>query len=475
MTIRNNTFNVRTKGRTWWKYAPAIYFYPVTKGANLPDTNNPVHKNILIENNTFFMDVDSVLRAESVDNLKFINNKIYRFNPNISLKANISETEMGVNQTLKLNVEKSGDVIKVLESLPGGPGNNEGSQSNVLEFKKSNNVVIEGNQYDDGLKKNILIEGMTENNYSLKDDLKVLNSRQKLSPDEAVGKINYVSTNPDVAQIDADGMVTAISKGKTDIYAYYICNGRIIKSNIKTINVADKKSNKLGLDKYVYYVGEEKPYLVVFKDDEWLKQSQFTLSVEENEYFDIKDNKFTVKKAGMQKVKITIDGVTEDIYVISYKPVEEIKNADFINVENPTDTLKITEDQIAFQRRGNGEDLWGGTNKLSNLVKLSLDGVNKDNFTASIRFSDLPLRMQGNWDSVYFSLMKLKDDGTADKDNYLSVGKRAHGNGFCVVVERNGNGNELATEKSEENSIRDAKFIIEKQGKIVKLYSDVNG
>lgn len=76
MVIRNNEFNIRETGQTEWKDAPAVYVHPVTKGGKTPD--EPVHKNITIENNTVHLFHDRAFLIESVENLIVRNNKVIR-------------------------------------------------------------------------------------------------------------------------------------------------------------------------------------------------------------------------------------------------------------------------------------------------------------------------------------------------------------------------------------------------------------
>lgn len=67
LTIRGNTFYVRPAGQTEWKYKPAVYIHPEVKGGSSKlSADTPVHRNITIEENTFYMGHDSVVRAEGV-------------------------------------------------------------------------------------------------------------------------------------------------------------------------------------------------------------------------------------------------------------------------------------------------------------------------------------------------------------------------------------------------------------------------
>lgn len=91
-TIRNNTFYVTKVGGAPWRNA-AIRIDPITYGNTLPPVTNTIHKNIRIEENTFYMEHESVLAAKSVDHLTFVNNEIYPYTP--ARDTSIPETIVG--------------------------------------------------------------------------------------------------------------------------------------------------------------------------------------------------------------------------------------------------------------------------------------------------------------------------------------------------------------------------------------------
>ena len=109
------------------------------------------------------------------------------------------------------------------------------------------------------------------------------------------------------------------------------------------------------------------------------------------------------------------------------------------------------------------------------MVTIDLENIDTNNFTGVATIDGLPGRMANNWDSAYFLIMKKNEDGTVDRNNYLSVGKRAHADGFGTVHEVNATGSEYSTGDISENEITKATFAIEKQGKTVNLYSIVDG
>lgn len=79
MTIRENTFYICKTRQKEWSDVGAIFVHPVTKGGKLPGWETPVHKNITIDGNVFYMEHDKVVKAESVENLTITNNIVKRY------------------------------------------------------------------------------------------------------------------------------------------------------------------------------------------------------------------------------------------------------------------------------------------------------------------------------------------------------------------------------------------------------------
>ncbi len=77
MTIRKNTFYVLKPPINDFGNKGGIFIDPITKGGKLPD--EPIHKNITIDSNTFYMEHDNAVYARSVENLTVINNVIKVF------------------------------------------------------------------------------------------------------------------------------------------------------------------------------------------------------------------------------------------------------------------------------------------------------------------------------------------------------------------------------------------------------------
>lgn len=224
IVIRDNIFYIKDIGRTSWKYAPAIYIHPVTKNGDLPSASNPIHKNITIEGNTFYMDLDTVVKAESVENLVFRNNKVLRMNPNIKLQISLDIQKLKVGQSQKIKMIATGN-------------KNDGKLDNLFEFTKSKNILIENNSYDGGLKKYVVVyDKETSDTITIKDDIKLVTELQNHCSN-SVENITYKSTNQDIAIVDCKGNIIAKKSGITEVYAYYLWDNKKIYSNTILITV----------------------------------------------------------------------------------------------------------------------------------------------------------------------------------------------------------------------------------------------
>ncbi|MBK2403510.1 pectate lyase [Erysipelothrix sp. strain 2 (EsS2-7-Brazil)] len=469
LEIRNNTFKIRSLGRTWWKYAPAIYFHPVTKGGHLPFAEHPIHKNILIEDNTFYLESDGVLRAESVENLTFRNNKVLRLNPEISLHLDGDET-LAVGREYPLRLEANGNQVQGLGVLPNGPENNSGSVANVLEFKNSKNVIVEGNNYDDGLKKNVLIEGMEPHHYQINDvDLDVLTKRENRKPTEPVGAIYYVSTHPDIASVDAEGVIQTHRKGKTDIYAYTVWNDTLIKSNMKSITVDEIQTERLVFDEPIIHIDPSMDSISVLIGGETFDMSALTIQSFDEAIVSFEGGIPTIRKSGIAKALITYNEKEGIVYFVVDQPEDQLVLNPQVQIEDRNHALNLNTTSFTIDRE-NGQDLWENDNRLSNLVRVDLEPTSDEARVYIATMDGLPLRAQNSWDSSYMLLMKQKEDGTLDRDNYISMGKRAHADGIGFVQEINGQGKEAATNTIEDNPTTKQTFALEHRNNKVHAY-----
>ena len=377
MTIRGNTFYVKDiGGKTSWRYASAIYVHPVTKGGGLPAAENPIHKNIMVEDNVFYMDEDAVVKAESVENFVFRNNTILRMNPDIKLSLNPETTQMNTGEVLSLNFQKSGNT-------------NSNDIDNIFNFTKSKNVVISGNTYDDGLKRYVVADADTESTLQIKDEMLSVVKGEGEPASAAVGEVTFVNSDPEVLHVDEEGTVIGLKEGSATVYAYYEWNDTIIKSNEVTI----------------YVKGEPASGNIIISTPSDERSDKFEIKREDQGHYELTKNSYTVDlQAG---------------------------------------------------------DLWTSSNTLKNLLLYDLAEIDKEDFCMMVRVEGLPVKEAEQWDTASFILYK-------DDDNYITVGKKSHYDGFTYVVERNGSGTEKGGDSSD-NNVTSGYLGITKKGDTVTL------
>lgn len=199
VTIKGNTFivNPLTAG------AAGIFVQP-TNG----NVNGIVHKNMKIEDNTFFMaQSQNVLNAKCVENLTFKNNKVYRQNPNVTVTANTEDTTLAMGESSSITVTADGAELS----------------AKAYCFEGCKNVTIEGNTYDGGLNAGVELASTEKNQVTVKNDVAKVGADNKLNK---VGTIFYKSSDDKVVKVSASGVVTAVGNGTADVTAYAVAGGR---------------------------------------------------------------------------------------------------------------------------------------------------------------------------------------------------------------------------------------------------------
>lgn len=199
VTIKGNTFivNPLTAG------AAGIFVQP-TNG----NVNGIVHKNMKIEDNTFFMaQSQNVLNAKCVENLTFKNNKVYRQNPDVTVSAKVDKTNLAAGESSSITVTADGAELG----------------AKAYRFEGCKNVTIEGNTYDGGLNAGVELASTDKNQVTVKNDVAKVGADNKLNK---VGTIFYKSSNDKVVKVSASGVVTAVGNGTADVTAYAVAGGR---------------------------------------------------------------------------------------------------------------------------------------------------------------------------------------------------------------------------------------------------------
>lgn len=457
MTIRGNVFYIKDIGRTSWEYASAIYIHPVTKGGGLPSADNPIHKNITIEENTFYMDLDTVVKAESVENLIFRNNKVLRMNPDVKLSITAAKESIAVGENTSLSVNASGN-------------SNTGIIDNIFEFTKSKNILIEGNTYDDGLKRYAVAhDDATASNITLKDeDITLVRDRnQAVAP--AIADIIYASSNPEVATVEKDGTIVGKKAGTIKVFAYYKWNDTIIRSNEIQVEISGTQEKEeinieQGNDEELQ-IGSQMQYTVENEIPVTWSVTDFETNGETDAASITADGKVTALKNGVVWVNASANGNTDRVALIIYGNAKSVLNTDFTikREDNAKYTLSEESVEIAMQ----AGDLYQNNNSVKNLFLYNPEDVAKDNLRTIIKVDGLPAKESGQWDTASFILYH-------DDDNYVTIGKKSHFNGISSVVEKNAaavetNGN------SADNNVTSAYLGMSKIGDTISMDYKLEG
>ena len=468
MTIRGNTFYIKTIGDTWWDYKSAVYIHPVTYGNGLPSYENPIHKNITIEDNIFHMSDDTVVKAESVENLTIRNNTILRTDPEFTITLSGTDT-LTVGEAAGLNVAAEGTAII-------GDNNKDLSDAysrqydNVFEFTACKNVVIEGNTYDDGMKNYAVYRNMPEDCIQNSDERITVVTNASLPADAPVSGLVYVSSAPEVISVDSAGQMTAKAAGCADIYAYYVWNGTIVKSNVLTVT-AEAGEIYNDVDVEINYEGtllldSETPTikLTASVDASW-SAADFVTGGATDVVTVAADGTVTANRNGIAWVKASAGRSEDKLPVVVNLAVAGSLADGFRFVREDPANYAISGERITITQQG-GNDLWTYDNTLENLLLYA--NFDRRDLRTVVKIDGLPVRASNNWDTASFLLYKGDDD-------YVSIGKKGHKNGFATVVEQAQSCNEFEESSTANNHVTSAYVGFSVEGTTVTMDYKVDG
>lgn len=222
LAIRGNTFYIRPAGQTEWQYKPAIYIHPEVKGGvSKLSADTPVHQNITIEDNIFYMGHDGVLRAEGVEGLTFRRNRVLRDRPELRLHISPETCALKTGGRLSLQTQAEG-------------GSNRAAEDLLFSFEACSRVTLAENTYDNGLKAGVALPRTRRDTVDCTD---ALSFRADCPASAPVGAVTYHSTDESVVTVDAEGALTAIAQGQAYVYAQTLWNGVPIQSNFVPVGV----------------------------------------------------------------------------------------------------------------------------------------------------------------------------------------------------------------------------------------------
>lgn len=210
VVIRNNTFEGLNN--------TAIAY--ISTGVN--DSSRRLHKNLLVEGNIFrLIESDNtappeyamLLDLKSVENVIVRDNFIQRYNPYVKMTLSVQ------SQSLTFGTQQK-TVLTVMGTR---------LEKNLYRFENCKHVVIQNNDYDDGLNQSALLSSFT-----MKSDIEMIGDDIDINCDnqkEVIKNIKYVSTNPLAITVDSSGLVSAVGIGTSDVYASAESGVRTVESN----------------------------------------------------------------------------------------------------------------------------------------------------------------------------------------------------------------------------------------------------
>lgn len=218
ITIRNNVFELCNTS--------SINFGPIV---NKPDIDNPLHKNLLIEGNTFLLKDKVAIYLKSVENVTIRNNTFLPYEGEVTgeLRADNQNLLVGGNTAVSLSTSTPRHTSATLS----------------LEYCK--NVTIEGNSYGEGINRRVSVSNMpTEEIHTTEVDINRDRYEESIVADAAV---EYRSTDDTVVTVGAkSGQVKAVGVGEADVYAVITtADGKTFESDRVTMTVTEPAEGSL--------------------------------------------------------------------------------------------------------------------------------------------------------------------------------------------------------------------------------------
>lgn len=445
VTIRNNIFDKCA--------SPVIYIDPT----GTPDVNNPVHQNVLIEDNQIYMENGNVLSAKSVGNLQFLNNKILRYDPGVELKLTADHRKLELNETAELSADVKGNSLS----------------SNLFFFEACNQVSLSGNTYDGGLNKRANLSGgmLADEKYIAIDDHEGI----KIGTDNktpAVGTISYQSSDESVVTVSDSGKVRAVGEGVAKVKAYSLQEGRRFESDEVTFYVGEGQGavmpERISItaegDSITSINGTLQFYAEVFPTDAvdqsvtWSVLDPVTGEASQAAEID-RNGLLTARQEGAVVVKAsTINQVQASCLIVISTPASGGLKDNWQIVREDSNGWRLEEDADALSVLAQGNSLWATGNSVKNIITTNFTG-SSDDVTAVVKLSG---KTGANYDEA--GLIFYQDD-----DNYTAI-QRKHGTGNPVLAVVN----EQSGAPSEDPSVPDVENA-DIYLKLVKSGTDITG
>ena len=467
LTIRNNTFYIRPTGQSAVGTVSGVFIEPITIASwamNGGETTakNPeslVHENITIEGNTFHISNDNVVTANRVKGLTIKNNTIIHDDDSLEITID-TKTMLGVGKSQEITVDVDETIL----------------QKDVFQFYGCQNVVVEGNTYDEGMNLNIQMDDkMSENDLTLGENEQAVLTVSKTADHlvTSADKVQLVSTNPETAYVDATGKLVGVKSGKTTVYAYVEKNGALLKSNKIEVTVGETQGMELDLtaDK-TYFTEKNESVKLNVSGKEAVFEVLDPLTMKATDKATVENGKYIAKKDGAVLVKASTESAAAELLMINSFDVsygDQGGLADGVNIANATegDTSSADEHSVTITPKSNGNGIWTGSAMVNNLVNISIPEAMRNDLRLQVTAKGLVSRGSG-WNSSGIMLY-------TDLNNYVFAGKRNHIDGVSTMYEKNAAAEEIAGDSSA-NALTDLTFEFVIEGTTVKIrYQDPDG
>ena len=449
VTIKGNTFivNPLTAG------AAGIFVQP-TNG----NVNGIVHKNMKIEDNTFFMaQSQNVLNAKCVENLTFKNNKVYRQNPDVTVSAKADKTNLAAGESSSITVTADGAELG----------------AKAYRFEGCKNVTIEGNTYDGGLNAGVELASTDKNQVTVKNDVVKVGADNKLNK---VGTIFYKSSNDKVVKVSASGVVTAVGNGTADVTAYAVAGGRKFEAAPITYTVEGEATvqptaikittNQEKLtDQTLQYTAEVTAEDEADKAVTWSVVDPTTGQATDKATINETSGLLTAEKSGAVEVVAKTKNGLEARKLLSIQ-VGEVALAEEITIEGEdTSRWSIPETNKIHVQAAQGGTFNNQTP--ANWFKVPVDKTVKE---VTIKIEG---KTKSSWEDVGLYLGK-------DADNYVAIQRKHRGGteeNLGMVNEMNGDANNGREQlkKVEDQDVEEMYFKLSREGNNVTSYYKVEG
>ncbi|WP_328463902.1 glycosyl hydrolase family 28-related protein [Streptomyces sp. NBC_00448] len=206
--------DVVIRGNVFDRPASPVIFFDPTNTEFAP--GQPVHRNVLIEDNDFNLTSATVVSGRSVGNLTFRDNRIRHY-AHLHLSRPAQPLYVGGTAALATDAP---------------PRNNTAP---LFTFDGAEDVNLADNTYDNGFNNRVSTADMATSEVTVTRDDLALNADHITGPSVTV---TYTSSDPSVATVDSQGVITGVGAGTSVVTARAAIDGKQVRSNPVTVSVA---------------------------------------------------------------------------------------------------------------------------------------------------------------------------------------------------------------------------------------------